>query len=427
MRKKLILGVVSASLLAIVALQAVWYESAYSLNRKTLERQLDDVFMKAVEEEIRMRFRLTPDTFRVGAPEDLGELERLAAYNAQITRMGFPISVAALDSIAASLMRNTESGMECLVIHRLGTQENHNGQDTHGWLWRHEDRLRSCRLPTAADGKAYVQLVATDPDRHLKARMEGTLLLTAVIMCAAAAGLLLQLRLFLSEKELRRREETFMQAVVHNMKQPVSVATACMETLSHPHIDRVPKLKESAVHRLQGSIRSLVSLTRQSLVVFDMEQGMKLRFEPVELERVVQEWTELYRTEGGKEIRFHTALHTAEVYAERQMLKEVLGNLIGNSVKYSGERVEIGIRSESDARHDIIRVSDNGWGISRKDCRRIFRKYERINPARGKAPGFGIGLRYVADVMRMHGGRVTVQSVVGQGTEFALWFPKRAR
>ena len=102
-----------------------------------------------------------------------------------------------------------------------------------------------------------------------------------------------------------------------------------------------------------------------------------------------------------------------------EYLKEALSNLIDNALKYSKETVEIRIASRREA--DFIRISfrDNGIGIPLSAQRTIFDKFERVLPrddgsGEKKVSGFGLGLNYVMNVAREHGGYVSVESVQGR-------------
>ena len=93
-------------------------------------------------------------------------------------------------------------------------------------------------------------------------------------------------------------------------------------------------------------------------------------------------------------------LESEWVYADEEFLKEAIGNLVDNSIKYSGEEVDIQISSlRQDYNFYLIKVRDNGIGIPLKDQSRIFEKYERASAAdrsrKGGASGFGLGLNYV--------------------------------
>ena len=113
---------------------------------------------------------------------------------------------------------------------------------------------------------------------------------------------------------------------------------------------------------------------------------------------------------------------------EKHFLKEAIGNLVDNSIKYSGEEVDIQISSlRQDYNFYLIKVRDNGIGIPLKDQSRIFEKYERASAAdrsrKGGASGFGLGLNYVFRVAEAHGGKVCVESIEGEYSEFFLFLP----
>ena len=117
------------------------------------------------------------------------------------------------------------------------------------------------------------------------------------------------------------------------------------------------------------------------------------------------------------------------VYADEEFLEEALSNLIDNAVKYSGEEVEIAFSSgKATDGYIYIKVRDNGFGIPLKDQSRIFEKYERsyaaLQTRSGGATGFGLGLNYVFRVMEAHKGRVEVESIEGEYSEFTLLLPQ---
>ena len=104
-----------------------------------------------------------------------------------------------------------------------------------------------------------------------------------------------------------------------------------------------------------------------------------------------------------------------------------LANLLDNALKYSKDSVEVRIASWAEEGYTRISVRDNGIGIPLAAQATIFDKFERVLPAGGgkgkKIAGFGLGLSYVMNVVREHGGYVTVESVEGKFSEFTLSFP----
>lgn len=113
-----------------------------------------------------------------------------------------------------------------------------------------------------------------------------------------------------------------------------------------------------------------------------------------------------------------------DVYGDRQRLLEVVQNLLDNAAKFMGDQprpcVEIGRHSEADDGFVTFFVRDNGIGIVPEFHERIFGLFNRLNP---KIEGTGIGLALVQRIVEYHGGRIWVQSEVGEGTTFYFTLP----
>jgi len=129
-----------------------------------------------------------------------------------------------------------------------------------------------------------------------------------------------------------------------------------------------------------------------------------------------------------KPIDFTVDLLTKHVQADEQYLSEAISNLIDNAIKYSNDEIRIAITSQSNDKYVLLKVRDNGIGISKEDQRIIFDKFGRAaiheQNRKGGVSGFGLGLNYVDQVMQAHGGKVTVASELGKFSEFTLYIPK---
>jgi two-component system sensor histidine kinase SenX3 len=113
------------------------------------------------------------------------------------------------------------------------------------------------------------------------------------------------------------------------------------------------------------------------------------------------------------------------VYGDETQLTSMFTNLVDNAVKYtpSGGRVEV--TGGSEGSEIVIRVSDTGIGIPEGKLPRIFERFYRVDKARSKETGgTGLGLSIVKHVAENHGGRVTVESALGEGSTFAVYLPR---
>ena len=171
-----------------------------------------------------------------------------------------------------------------------------------------------------------------------------------------------------------------------------------------------------------------LTLTNKILTISKLENHkLEINKTEVELTPIIETLTDKFKAKAQKPVNFIIGLQAKTAYADNDYLGEVISNLIDNAIKYSKESVEIHITTEESERYTILRVRDNGLGISEADQKVIFQKYERAAAAkrsrRNGASGFGLGLNFVDQVIKAHEGRIFVNSTEGEFTEFTIYLP----
>jgi two-component system phosphate regulon sensor histidine kinase PhoR len=112
------------------------------------------------------------------------------------------------------------------------------------------------------------------------------------------------------------------------------------------------------------------------------------------------------------------------VQADPVHFRNLISNLIDNAVKYSKENLLLKITTHSTNKNLVIRVEDNGIGMSKETVRRIFEKFYRAHTGNlHNVKGFGLGLSYVKTIVDAHHGKIKVESVLGRGSSFTLELP----
>jgi signal transduction histidine kinase len=127
--------------------------------------------------------------------------------------------------------------------------------------------------------------------------------------------------------------------------------------------------------------------------------------------------------QGGFSVRIE-AEPIPPVRAEREAIEQAITNLLSNAIKYSGESREIHIELRREADRAVVRIRDFGLGITAEEQPRIFERFYRTRQSREcSIPGTGLGLALVEQIVKAHGGEVTVNSRPGEGSAFSILLP----
>ena len=142
------------------------------------------------------------------------------------------------------------------------------------------------------------------------------------------------------------------------------------------------------------------------------------------LEKIIHEFNDKAK-EKGIEIRFNESGNKIKYYCDKDKLRQVMVNLISNSIKYTdGGYVEVDLSDEE--KFGIITVSDSGIGIPEKDIDRIFERFYRVDKDRSRTVGgTGLGLAIVKHIVEAHGSTVDVESEYKVGTKFSFKLKKQ--
>ena len=231
--------------------------------------------------------------------------------------------------------------------------------------------------------------------------------------------------------QLRRLENMrtdFAANVSHEIKTPLTAIQGFVETLHHGSVNdpaevhRFLGIIEKHVKRLTTIIDDLMHLSR-------LEQDQESRHLTLEsglVADVIRTAVGLCRSKAGeKGIALQvTCEEGLSADMDTELMEQAVVNLLDNAIKYSsdGRRIEIDARqTEMDIR---ILVRDQGMGIPAKHLSRLFERFYRVDKARSRnMGGTGLGLAIVKHIIQAHGGQVTVESTLGQGSTFTLHLP----
>ena len=420
--------ITAISLTSILALQLMWLCNTYILIRNNISEEINQILYTGMEDEAITRLNKTPKGTNIKGEAATDSIPEITYLEEGLYNLGYYISIEDVDSIASTLLLEHKISSDFilnLINPKTGKvlQQSKKGNFC---LW---NAIHSKEIPIRTDLSQTVQMILVNPHWSIFARMGILLLSTAVMVVFAFIGLFYQIKIIITERKIARLKEDFSYAMIHDMKTPISSAIMCTSRLHSGKLDDKPEIKNHYFTIVENELEHLLALSNKVLTLAKLEQHkLEMNKKEVPLSPMIEDLIEKFTIKTEKTIHFTTDLKTEKVYADEEFLKEAISNLIDNAIKYSKESVKINISSSSDANHDIINIYDNGIGIPQKDQKKIFEKFERASAIKqtrkGGPSGFGLGLNYVYQVMEAHEGRVYINSIEGEFSEFSLLIPK---
>lgn len=227
----------------------------------------------------------------------------------------------------------------------------------------------------------------------------------------------------LIEAEQRRRE--FTANVTHELKTPLTSINGYAEMISSGLANDEDIVKFSNIileegNRLLRLIDEILTLSK-----YDNDSRDKLNYEELDLFGLVSDIVgDMSAYALSNEINLNIKGERVMMNADRNMMEEMISNLISNSIKYNYPGGNVYIEVE-DADDDVkITVRDDGIGISSEDQERIFERFYMVNKSGSRKLGTGLGLSLVKHIVKKHGGTIDLKSRIGKGSTFTIMLPK---
>jgi two-component system OmpR family sensor kinase len=221
-----------------------------------------------------------------------------------------------------------------------------------------------------------------------------------------------------SEQKLRR----FVADASHELRTPLSAVRAYAELFTRG-ADRRPDDLARSMEGISRESERMSLLVDDLLLLARLDEGRPLAREPVELERVVSEAVETARTvEPERPIELDA--ERAAVVGDRERLRQIVDNLLGNVRAHTPPGAPVRVRVGSENGSALVEVEDSGPGLAPEEAERVFERFYRADQSRSRASGgVGLGLSIVAAVAEAHGGTAVAESEPGRGATFRITLP----
>ncbi|MGC4037308.1 MAG: HAMP domain-containing sensor histidine kinase [Chitinophagaceae bacterium] len=437
-----IIVLISLSLIGIIAIQLLWIKNMVLLRQEQVRHNIQDATKDAAEELAKHKANysvatnklfpgLHTEDFTIDAfkPINIGQRFSTAEIQQRIRKfflkndlknVKFEFAVSALSSI------NNPGRIE---------------RQSENFFPVYQDSIRnySSTMPLIAPSGSPAENLTLDealtivvPDykdlvlKSLSLNIGVAIIFTIIII----AAFYLTLRTMLRQKKLSEIKNDFINNMTHEFKTPLATISLAVDALRNEKVMSNPEkmgyFSSIIKEENQRMNRQVETILKAALME---KQEVQLMLRPIHvhevIENVVDNFTLQLEDKKGKAELLLNATNDL-IDADEVHLSNLVNNLIDNSVKYSKDNVppDIRITTSSDDKKIMIRLEDNGIGMSKETVKRIFEKFYRAHTGNiHNVKGFGLGLSYVKTMVEAHGGEIKVDSMLGKGSVFNIEIP----
>ena len=235
-------------------------------------------------------------------------------------------------------------------------------------------------------------------------------------------------------KRLEDMRKEFASNVSHELKTPITIIRGYIETIQSA-LEDAPQLALKFINKVEKNAERMTNIIEDLSVLSKIEQDntwVTKGFEEKDVNDTIKSALALCQSEvDARQVQLKVLLENSAYYkatelkANHRLLEQALRNLIENAIRYSPEGATVTITSRSTPDELKISIADNGPGISSKDQSKIFERFYRVDKSRDRSTGgSGLGLAIVKHIVRVHNGRIELNSTIGEGSTFTIYIKR---
>lgn len=355
---------------------------------------------------------------RQGLINSSEELIQLASQDQQIQK-GHPLNIAMLDTI---FTRNLNVQYEHSIIL---VDKNKNVIKTVGTKNIPNYWVYSKDIAVNLANPRFIRVAVFITPSQFIIQSIWTLILSLLLVLIASICIGYQLREIRNRDKLLKNRELSINSIIHDLKAPLNSIIALMGVIKLKITDEATKMLAS---QTTDKAKLLVHDIEMILTTANDKSKIILNREEVNIVELIS------RAKSDVDILYENKEHTITIddeskgnpiiNADKMYLLNAIRNLIENAIKYADKGVIVNVSIKRNRDELQVCISDNGWGISKKDQKMIFNQFYRVKHEHGPR-GHGIGLALVKYVIESHGGHITVNSELGKGSKFFFNIPSK--
>lgn len=230
------------------------------------------------------------------------------------------------------------------------------------------------------------------------------------------------------QKKISIIKNDFINNMTHELKTPISTISLACEALSDKDLGSSESTRTRFVSMINDENKRLGVLVENVLQSAVLDRGeIQLKLEQIEINEIIEKAVKnviIQVEKNNGTIKINSNAKNTSILGDKVHITNVIYNLLDNANKYTPESPTIIVSTEDVVKGVVIKIKDDGIGISKENQEKIFEKLYRVPTGdRHDVKGFGLGLSYVKAIIDKHKGKITVNSSLGKGTTFSIHLP----
>jgi len=284
---------------------------------------------------------------------------------------------------------------------------------------------RKSELPKWEDNDYYFGVLFPTKSNTLLEQM-GIWIFSSIVMLLVFIFFAYALYIIFTQRKLSETQKQFINNMTHEFRTPISTILLSSDVLKDPGITsnaerlgNYARIIKEESNRLLNQVENIL----QSTILEEKKATLQLeRLSAHQLIREVVENFNLIRNKEVVELSFEAG--TDRIMADKIHFSNAIKNIVDNAIKYSANEPVVTIKTHNQDNDLIIKVSDQGIGIDKEFHKKVFQKFYRVPTGNlHDTKGFGIGLHYVKNIIKLHKGHITLESQAGVGSTFTIQIP----
>jgi two-component system phosphate regulon sensor histidine kinase PhoR len=412
-RRLLILAL--TAMVCTTVLQGFWFVQAFDLKEKQFNQQVTIALKQVAHLLLRDNQNFSP----------VGDAVSQPASNYFVVMVNDQIDANLLEVALRSEFEKRQLKLDFEYgIYDCSSEELRYGDYISAGQWQKDKRSK---LPRVYAENNYFSVLFPTKRSSLMGQM-GIWLFSAAVVLLVLVFFTYTLYIIFRQKRLSEIQKDFVNTMTHEFKTPLSNNAISAETLRQPAIGNQPERLLNYVGIIQTETARLRQQVERVLQMSIADRDrIELKMEKISVNEALEKAMQAARLQHPQPELIQLKLDMAPltIRADQLHFNNVLYNLIDNALKYSPDHspLELAALELNGLVH--IRITDQGPGMAPEFHKRIFQKFYRIPTGYvHDVKGFGLGLYYVAELVKLMGGQLKLESAPGQGTSIHLYFKK---